>query len=155
METDIKQKIEDELGFKLIRGTNLIDNQKEKDDFILDKLSHMRLDLKVINKVEELILKALRLDPKSELFWASLGYVYYIKGEFSKSIKCFFKTIEMNPVNVDNWIDLGFAYRAYGDTKASDFIFLNCAKMIEVYCEKFNKIDSLVLFEIIRILESR
>lgn len=146
---EIKNEIEGILRFPLVRHTNSINNEDGKDDFILDSLSHSDLSIEEINRVKELILKALRINPRIELFWASLGYVYYMQSEFTKSIKCFFKTIEINPENVDNWIDLGFAYRAYGDFKTSDFLFLNHRDMIKNY-NRSEKIDNKTLSVMIK-----
>ena len=151
----IKQEIENELGFGLIRRINPIYDQKEKDDSIVDRLSHVDIGSGKLDRAEKMVLETLQSDPNNELFWATLGYIYYIKGEFSKSVKCFFKTIEIDPKNIDNWIDLGFSYRAYGDFKTSDFLFLYHRDMISDYLHKFDKMSGAVLFSLIKSLNKK
>lgn len=129
-------KIEKILGFKIKREDNPVDNQKEKDDSISDSLGHFLPDKKKLNLVKRIILTEVKKDKKNELLWALIGHIYYLEEEFTKSIKCFLKTISINSKNVDNWIDLGFAYRAHGEFKKSDYIFWNYEKLAKKALKK-------------------
>jgi tetratricopeptide (TPR) repeat protein len=145
----MKNEIERIIGFKLERIPNYLENQCAKDDFILDKLCHLDLKPADIDELEKQTIQTLKIKPDSEVLWAFLGYLYYIEGDFGKSIKCFFKTIELSPRNVDNWIDLAFAYRSFGDFLASDFLFLNYSSLIKEYVKANKFMDARVLSSLI------
>lgn len=132
-------KIEKILGFKIKREDNPVDNQKEKDDSISDSLGHLQPGKNKLNLVKRIILTELKEDKKNELFWALIGHIYYLEEEFTKSIKCFLKTISINSRNIDNWIDLGFSYRANGEFKKSDYIFWNYEKLAKTSTKEQNK----------------
>ncbi len=146
----IRQEIEKMLGFKLIRRRNDFNNEGAKDDYILDKLCH--IDNISLVDVEKLLIKGLR-QKKDLTLLATLGYVYYIKEEFAKCIKCFQRLIYLERLNIDNWLDLAFAYRGYGDIRTSNFIFLNYHRLIKKYYLKRERLTGDVLFEMIRSLE--
>lgn len=151
---EMKNKIERILGFEIKRRNNPVNDQKEKDDSISDRLGHMKIYSDKINLTKKMIFKELKDNPKNELFWALLGQIYYLEEEFIKTIKCFFKTISINSENIDNWIDLGFAYRAYGDFRTSDFLFWNYETLAREY-PKNKSMNKDVLIELIKKLNKK
>jgi len=55
-------------------------------------------------------LPSFLLNPKSIDFWKNIGYFYFFKGEFSKSVNAFEKTLELEALSIPVLITLMLAY---------------------------------------------
>jgi tetratricopeptide (TPR) repeat protein len=60
-----------------------------------------------------------------ELLFAVLGNMYYLQGDFDRSIGCFLKSLTLNKIDLTNLIELAFALRASGRTALFEDIMFN------------------------------
>ena len=137
-----------------MREANLLTNPAPRNDLINDNLSRIAHKADELEKAANLIKIVLEENPADELMWSTLGFINYMKEDFSGAIGCFFKAVECNPLNLNNWIDMGFAYRCREDIELSDFIFWNLNEIVIEFCSSFRKIDEATLKEITKMIKA-
>lgn len=85
------------------------------------------------------------------LYFSLLGNMYYILGDFKKSIGCFLKTLSYNKEDMTGWIELMFAIRANGDFGVFEDIIFNLEKIYIKWCnDKSEVLTKEKIFEIIK-----
>ncbi|MBI2134845.1 hypothetical protein HYU09_02565 [Candidatus Woesearchaeota archaeon] len=62
-----------------------------------------------------------------------LGNMYYIMGDFNKSIGCFMKSLSYNKNDLTGWVELMFSIRAYGDFRIFEDIIFNLEKAYRLW----------------------
>jgi tetratricopeptide (TPR) repeat protein len=59
--------------------------------------------------------QAIRLDPRGDNFYNTLGAVYHLSGKYDRAIEEYSRVIELNPKSPDAVHNRGMAYAAKGD----------------------------------------
>jgi tetratricopeptide (TPR) repeat protein len=62
----------------------------------------------------EALTVAVKLEPKSDLYWTNLGWAYYLLDSMDKSVQASEQAVKLNPSEAVAWYNLGLAH-AVGD----------------------------------------
>jgi len=69
-----------------------------------------------------------QIQRKTALLFSALGNLYYIAGDFHKSLGCFMKSLSNEKNDLIPWVELMFAYRAVGEFDTFEEIHFNLEK---------------------------
>ena len=132
MQNKIKM-LERYLGFPVHREDLIPESKNRYDESFsywlcqrfYGKEEQMRI---AIGKTTEILTELIRNKSNNKLiaiYFSLLGNLYYLRGDFTKSINCFMKSSSYNKNDLGAWLELAFALRAYGDFTAFEGIIFN------------------------------
>ena len=138
--------MENKIGFPLRRVEITDKTLKSYDETFSFKLCQKfygkREELRPLTeKITSLLLKLIKNGDNKLIAYcfSLLGNMYYILGDFKKSIGCFLKSLSYNKNDLTNWIELIFALRAEGKFEIFEDIIFNLEK---IYISWKNDLDS-------------
>ncbi|MFC2061444.1 tetratricopeptide repeat protein [Elusimicrobiota bacterium] len=92
-----------------------------------------------LKKAEEVLKKALLMDPESLQAHIELGFCYESRAEYNKAKKLYEKALSMDPERTNEYIKLGQYYQRYGEYEKAEELFAKAISLdpesIEAYSE--------------------
>ena len=124
IQSEIKE-LEDYIGFPVKRKEITFEAKESHDETLsyglCQRFYGKDKELKIaIKKTENILINLIKFGynkKKIALFFSLLGDMYYIEGDFNRSINCFRKALSYNKVDITNWVGLIFSLRAIGEFK--------------------------------------
>lgn len=72
---------------------------------------------------------------KLTIFYSLLGDMYYIYGDFSKSLGCYMNALSYNRKDLASWVGLMFSLRALGEFELFEKIIFNLEQVYNKWVE--------------------
>jgi tetratricopeptide (TPR) repeat protein len=125
------------IGFPVKRKETLAESNNSHDESFSYNLCQRfygqdaELELAIARATSLLILltKESGFSREKELLFSLLGNLYYLQGDFERSIGCFLKALSSNKKDLTNLIELAFALRASGRISIFEDIIFNLERM--------------------------
>ena len=89
-----------------------------------------------IEKSEELLRKALEINPKNAMVYYDLGKLYEKKKDYLNAIEAYSKSVDLNPDSAAAFFNLGFSYAAVKDYGNAERMFLRASELKPSYLDK-------------------
>jgi len=96
----LKQKIDDAIVLLDKKPIDMISNKKEKAELLYLRGKSLDYLPEYTKQAEEMLSKALKLQPTKKEAWDALGHVYWKKADLPASKKCFESSLEQDSKNV-------------------------------------------------------
>lgn len=131
-------ELENFLGFSTNRlEINLQSRWAQNEIFSYDLLQRfyskddeLKTAIKKTTNVLTILVKSNNSNNKQiSNYFSLLGNMYYILGDFSKSIGCFIKSLSYNKNDLTNWVELMFSLRSNGNFKVFEDLMFNTGKI--------------------------
>ena len=90
-------------------------NHKPSNPDVWHILARAWSSLRLFDRAEAAVLKALKLAPNRACFHSDLGQTLLMQFRYSEGIACFRRALELEPENVDIWYNLAKALTENGD----------------------------------------
>lgn len=126
--------LEEYICFPIRRDKTALDSGKPHDEsfsyglcqrFYEDKKG-LDIAIKMNEKIIFVLLKEkIHLNQSLSLLFSLLGDMYYLKGDFTRSMNCFMKALSYDKVEIANWVGLVFSLRSNGKIDLFEDIMFN------------------------------
>ena len=147
LKQDEIKELESYLGFPIKRVEITLESRNPHDETfsygLCQRFYNKNDELKIaINKTTSILLSLVKLSNEKNnkqisTYFSLLGNMYYILGDFNKSIGCFMKALSYNKNDLTNWIELIFTLRVGGNFEVFEDLIFNLKKIYNAW-----KIDS-------------
>lgn len=131
-------ELENFLGFSTNRlEINLQSRWAQNEIFSYDLLQRfynkddeLKMAIKKTTNVLAILIESNNSNNKQiSNYFSLLGNMYYILGDFNKSIGCFIKSLSYNKNDLTSWVELMFSLRSNGNFKVFEDLMFNIGKI--------------------------